>query len=99
MIRFCSSIFEDAESLLEHLAAQGFRPYVDFEILAATISDGVVEVDPHGELEKLRPHLETFARAQGFWMLPFDPESGTISLQREDATSLLEERPPWGGAS
>ncbi len=85
------AIFEDAERLSQHLANQGFRPYEDFELLTVTLSDGALEVDPYGQLEKLQPHLESFGNALGFRVFPFDPESGTISLRRGGDSNSLED--------
>jgi hypothetical protein len=82
MTTLSGRIFEDAEELREYLADRGLRPYEDFEILTATISDGALEVDPCGNLEELRPHLEAFANRLGYWVFPFDPETGTVSLVR-----------------
>ncbi len=85
------AIFEDAERLSQHLADQGFRPYEDFELLTVTLSDGALEVDPYGQLEKLQPHLESFGNALGFRVFPFDPESGTISLRRGGDSNSLDD--------
>ena len=85
------AIFEDAERLSQHLADQGFRPYEDFELLTVTLSDGALEVDPYGQLEKLQPHLESFGNALGYRVFPFDPESGTISLRRGGDSNSLDD--------
>jgi len=75
-------VFEDAEKLQDWLARHEQRPYVDFEILTVTLSDGALELDPMGNAETLRPLLEDFARDNGYSVNPFDPETGTISLLR-----------------
>ena len=73
---------QDAENLQDWLARHELRPYVDFEILAVTMSDGALELDPMGNAETLRPLLEGFAQDHGYNVNPFDPEAGTISLMR-----------------
>ncbi|HLU47358.1 MAG TPA: hypothetical protein VK116_04715 [Planctomycetota bacterium] len=90
MTRLDGTIFGDAEKLQEHLAAQGLRPYDDFEILTATIADGALEIDPCGRLEILGPHLDSFAATFGYWVFPFDPVNGTVSLIRIDSVELDE---------
>lgn len=84
------TIFDDAERLKEHLADRGLRAYEDFEVLTATISDGGLEVDPCGRREALLPHLESFGAAFGYWVFPFDPIAGTISLVRMSAFDFDE---------
>ena len=90
MTRLGGAIFEEAERLRDFLAERGFRPYRDFEIVTVTLSDGALEIDPFGQLERLRPTLEAFANARGFWLLPFDPYAGTLSLVREGAFPFAE---------
>ena len=85
------AIFEDAERLSQHLTDQGFRPYEDFELLTVTLSDGALEIDPYGQLEKLQPHLESFGNALGYRVFPFDVESGTISLRRCGDSNSLDD--------
>ncbi len=93
MTALSGAIFEDAERLSQHLADQGFRPYEDFELLTVTLSDGALEVDPYDQLEKLRPHLESFGNALGYRVFPFDSESGTISLRCCGDSNALDELP------
>ena len=58
-----------------------------------TLSDGALEVDPYDQLEKLRLHLESFGNALGYRVLPFDSESGTISLRCCGDSNALDELP------
>ncbi len=76
-------IFEDAEALQEWLANNGFAPYVDFEILTVTLSDGGLEIDPMGGLKILLPFLREFAAHHGYEVQPLDPETGSISLLKQ----------------
>lgn len=93
MAALSGAIFEDAERLSHHLADQGFLPYEDFELLTVTLSDGALEVDPYDQLEKLRPHLESFGNALGYRVFPFDSERGTISLRRCGDANAFDELP------
>lgn len=93
MTALSGAIFEDAERLSQHLAEHGFRLYADFELLTVTLSDGALEVDPYDQLEKLRPHLESFGTALGYRVFPFDSDSGTISLRRCGDSNSLDEKP------
>ena len=77
-----AAVFEDANRLQEWLASHQRKPYVDFEILTVTLSDGALEVDPKGDLESLRPLLEAFGQAHGYDVAPFDVETGTVSLKK-----------------
>ena len=78
-----AAVFEDADRLQEWLVSHQRIPYVDFEILTVTLSDGALEVDPKGDLASLRPLLEEFAAAHGYRVAPFDVETGTVSLKKE----------------
>ena len=93
MTALSGAIFEDAERLSHHLADEGFHPYEDFELLTVTLSDGALEVDPYDQLDKLRPHLESFANALGYRVFPFDSEKGTISLRLCGGSNPLNELP------
>ena len=48
-----AAVFEDAGRLQEWLVSHQRTPYVDFEILTVTLSDGALEVDPMGDLKSL----------------------------------------------
>ena len=76
-------VFEDADRLKDWLSSREQTPYIDFEILTVTLSDGALEVDPMGNADRLEPLLRQFAQMHGYVVNPFDPESGTISLLRE----------------
>ena len=76
-------VFEDADRLQSWLSKREQTPYIDFEILTVTLSDGALEVDPMGNTERLVPLLQQFAELHGYVVNPFDPESGTISLLRD----------------
>ena len=78
-----AAVFEDADRLQEWLVSHHRRPYIDFEILTVTLSDGALEVDPKGNLKSLMPLLEEFGEAHGYAVAPFDVETGTISLKKE----------------
>ncbi len=93
MAALIGTIFEDAERLSHHLADQGFHPYQDFELLTVTLSDGALEIDPRDQLEKLRPHLESFGDALGYRVFPFDSERGTVSLRRCGGAIPFDELP------
>ncbi len=77
-----AAVLQDAERLQNWLARNEQTPYIHFELLTVTLSDGALEVDPMGNMEALLPLLEEFARANGYEVNPFDPDSGTISLLR-----------------
>jgi hypothetical protein len=77
-----AAVLEDRDRLEHWLAAQGFTPYVDFEILTVMLEGGAVEIDPMGRLDVLLPALEAFAARHGFLVAPFDPETGTVSIVR-----------------
>jgi hypothetical protein len=77
-----AEIFQDAERLEDALAESNFVPYIDFEIITVTLSDGALELDPKGNLKLLMPALEAFAEDNGYRVRPFDPDMGTISLTR-----------------
>ena len=74
MIGLDAAMFEDAEALQEWLANNGFAPYVDFEILTVTLSDGGLEVDPMGDLKTLLPFLREFAARHGYEVQPLVPK-------------------------
>ena len=80
-----SAIFEHADRLQDWLHDRKKTPYVDFEILTATLTDGILEVDPMGNADGLMPLLEEFADANGYLVGPFDPGTGTISLLPAEA--------------
>lgn len=88
MSSFDAAILEDADWLQDWLVSQGRTPYIDFEILTVTFSDGALEVDPKGDLETLLPLLRTFAAAYGYEVAPFDVETGSVSLFRSDPGRL-----------
>ena len=77
-----AAVFEDADRLQEWLVSHQRTPYVDFEILTVTLSDGALEVDPKGDLKSLMPLLESFGQAHGYDVAPFDAETGTVSLKK-----------------
>ena len=77
-----AAVFEDAGRLQEWLVSHQRTPYVDFEILTVTLSDGALEVDPMGDLKSLMPLLERFGQAHGYDVAPFDVETGTVSLKK-----------------
>ncbi len=90
-----AAVFEDAVRLQEWLTRHERVPYIDFEILTVTLSDGALEVDPKGDLESLAPLLKSFASAYGYSVAPFDVDTGTVSLRRIGAEySSLGEGPP-----
>ena len=100
MQQLSGSLFEDAERLRAHLSDRGFRPYEDFEIITVTLGDGSLEIDPCGRLDELRPHLESFAAALGYWVFPRDIETGTVSLVRYFSDDPLAPPDPLlGGGS
>lgn len=81
-ISFDATPFEDADRLQDLLADCDFLPYIDFEIITVTLSDGALEVDPKGNLPALLPHLRDFAGRRGYRVCPLDPDTGTVSLLR-----------------
>jgi hypothetical protein len=78
-----AAVLEDRDRLEAWLAAQGFVPYIDFEILTVGLQPSFVELDPKGNLATLVPALETFAAEHGFLLEPFEPDRGTVSLFRD----------------
>ena len=78
-----AAVLEDRDRLQEWLAFRGFIPYVDFEILSVHLEEASVEIDPMGNLARLVPALEEFAVSAGFSVMPFDPETGSVSLLRD----------------
>lgn len=93
MSTFDAAILEDADRLQDWLVSQGRTPYIDFEILTVTLSDGALEVDPKGDLQSLMPLLQTFAAAYGYEVAPFDVETGSVSILRSDPGRLKGRTP------
>ena len=82
MTNLDATIFEDAARLEQWLADCDFVPYIDFELITVTMSDGALEIDPKGNVKRLSPYLEKFAGQNGYTVEPLDPERGTVSLLR-----------------
>ena len=78
-----AAVLEDRERLEAWLNARGLVPYIDFEILTVSLEEASVELDPMGNTDRLLPHLDAFAAAEGFDVLPFDPETGSVTLLRK----------------
>ena len=87
-----AAVFEDAGRLQEWLVSHQRTPYVDFEILTVTLSDGALEVDPKGDVQSLMPLLRSFGKAYGYDVAPFDVESGTVSLKKASLKKASSQR-------
>ena len=78
--RFHTVLFEDVPRLGDYLAGRGLVPYQDFEVLTTSLSCGTIEIDPFGQPERLLPHLDAFADANGYIVLPHGEFAGALEL-------------------
>jgi len=78
--RFHTVLFQDVPRLGDHLERRGLVSYQDFEVLTASLSCGTIEIDPFGQPGRLLPHLDAFAAANGYVVLPHDEYSGALEL-------------------